>query len=237
MLDIFIAGVFLFTGSVTEVQVNLCESLSSIESKLSLSKWSKKSSEETYFIESSELALYKQSWVFKAKVDKKNKTAEITLKNNVPLSRSLTDEYFQIKNCEYDLHGTAKKIACKLSHKIDLDQFNAYHQSQDYIRLLSREQLAWLNDEKVEIPNNLTMTTQFIDQDYSTTESSLKITLGVTKNTKKQEFIEISTRANSENEIVAQQNLLRYLKNKKVMLCDNQGAIMTELKLKSFFNP
>lgn len=237
MLEILIATAFLYSNLKTEIQVNLCGHFSTIESQLDLHKWNKKKSVETFFIDNKQLKLFNQGWVFKVRIDTDKSSAIVTLKKNeFQNSSEISPVDIQDKNCEYDLHGNLKKLACKLSHEISLAQLRQHQQNEDYAGLLSPAQLAWLNNEKAELPVDLKMTSPFIDRDYVFNFEGLKIALGLTVNNKQQEFIEISTRSGSENELAEQKRLLDYLKSHDIHVCENQSSIMTKLKLESFFN-
>lgn len=219
--------------SKTEVQVNLCESKQSLSAKLSLSVWKQKDSEVSYLLDNSKLELYQAGMVFKIKINTDTQLSEVILKHNQILNDHAVVN--TSADCEYDLHGEQKKLACKLVNPIPVDDFNRIVESQNYKALLSAEQLTWLNELQIQIPENLQMTSAFSDQDFSTKFKNLKFTLGVSVSAKNQEFIEISTRSPSADEKQTQKELLEYLKTKNANLCDDQNSIITRLKLESFF--
>lgn len=221
------------SGSVslkTEVQVNICESFNSLSAKLDLGNWKKKKSEQSLLVENRELFLYKRGWVFKAKLANTS-TVEITLKKNAGVRR--IDE--SSPECEYDLHGELKKMACKLSQTMALADFQQQSAAGNFSALLSRQQLDWLKSDDVELPQNLELTSAFLDEEYGL--SAAKYDLGVTTNASGREFIEISTRADSQIERQKQTELLQFLRDRGVSVCADQSAIQTRNKLDSFFNP
>jgi hypothetical protein len=59
------------------------------------------------------------------------------------------------------------------------------------------------------------MTIEFKDRDYSCKFKIYKLTLGLSKNLRQQEFTEISIRTTQNDELTAQTELLAYLKSKK----------------------
>lgn len=236
MVNLIIASALIVSNLKTEVQVNLCENYSTLSTQLDLKSWNKKKSEEIFFVENRSLFLYNRGWIFKVKIDNENATATITLKKNQAMDSSeMTLKDAENKNCEYDLHGKAKKLACKLNNEMSLDKFNGYIQNHEFFSLLSRRQSDWLNEEALELPNDLIITTAFRDQDYILEVEGIKFVLGVTVNSTNQEFIEISTRADSQNEINYQKKILEYLKSLDVKICENQNSMMTKSKLESYF--
>ena len=101
------------TPSKTEVQVNICESFKSVSEKLELSSWKAKTIEKSYLIDNSHLDFYKSNLTFKAKVNEQTQQVEIILKHNQILTNSNATP--TSADCEYDLHGFQKKLACKLT--------------------------------------------------------------------------------------------------------------------------
>lgn len=217
----------------TEVQVNICESFKSVSEKIELSSWKAKAAEKSYFVDNAHLELYKSNLTFKAKVNEPTEQVEIILKHNQLLTSS--DVTSTSANCEYDLHGSQKKLACKVANVISISEFNRFSQNSDFTALLSAEQLNWLHELQTALPQNLQMTTEFQDIDYSSKLKNSKVALGLSKNWRQQEFTEISTRTTQNDELQAQTELLDYLKSKKIRICDDQNSIMTRLKLESFF--
>lgn len=235
-MEILIASAILFGNLKTEVQINLCEQFSTLNTKLDLHKWDKKKSDETYFIENKFLFLFHKGWVFKVQIDRKQNTAVVMLKKNALLNTGeITPNDIASKNCEYDLHGDSKKISCKLNNEISLDKFYHDLQNRDFVAILSHKQTDWLKEKNMDLPVNLQITTGFNNQDYILNENGLKIVLGVTVNAKQQEFIEFSARSDSQNELKDQKKLLNYLRSKNVQLCENQNAMLTQSKLESYF--
>lgn len=224
---------FAQTSTRTEVQVNICESMATLTEKLQLSAWKAKASQKSYLIDTKSLQLYASDLVFKVKLNPSTEEAEITLKHNQILNGQKTQA--TSADCEYDLHGTQKKLACKLSNVLTMNEFLRFVDNQDYLALLNSEQLAWLNELQIQIPPDLQMTFAFHDQDYTSKLQNYKITLGVTKNQRQNEFTEISIRTAENDEIQAQRELLTYLKSKNVHICADQNSIFTRLKLESFF--
>ena len=232
---------------LTEVQVNICDSAEQLESKLNLTAWKSKKPEQSYFIENKALHFYRKDWVFKVKLSPHKNEAEVVLKKNSFInSTTLESQTEQLavdlnleKNeisCEYDLHGNQKKVACKLTRKISIQDFEQHRHRSDYSGLLSNDQLNWLNKEKVDLTDDLEMTSAFDDQDYVDEKKDQKVTLGITHNHKTESFIEASVRSPSDDAPEAQQQLLDYLKKRNVRLCADQTSIMTRRKLESFFS-
>lgn len=248
----------------TEVQVNICDSAEQVSSRLNLDAWKSKASEQSHFIENKDLHFYRSDWVFKVKLSPHKNQAEVILKKNSfikttarpKLAAALTDHASNHSSgqtvsplqtsedgkisCEYDLHGNQKKLACKLTRKISIDEFEHYRQRLDYGGLLNNDQKEWLKTENVKWPDNLEMTTAFDDQDYVHEKAEPKITVGITHNDKAESFIEVSVRSKSDNEssdkdLLDQQLLLDFLNNHGVQLCSDQSSILTRRKLESFF--
>lgn len=182
-------------------------------------------------IDNKDLQLYGKSWVFKVRIDRVEDTVEVILKHN-----QAGPTFEEDKKCEYDLHGSAKKWACKMVHELSLEDFDRLQNAKDFAGMLSAEQKSWMQSENLVLPSNLEITTPFTDQSYSFKSSDLKIDLGIGTSVNGTEFIEASTRAKSDEALAAQTKLLNYLKSKQVILCADQGPLLTRLKLESFFN-
>lgn len=234
MFQILLTGLIAFgAGTRTEVQVNICESSQELSRKLELQTWTQEETEESYLIENKNLELYNNSWVFKAKINTSEDTVDIILKHN---QADPTATMADSRKCEYDLHGTHKKYACKIENKISLAEFNTLQNTKSFPAMLSNEQLEWLNAENQPLPSDLEITTAFQDQGYTQKTKELKIQLGISTNTKRTEFTEISTRSKSTEDQATQQKLVAYLKTKNITLCADQGPLLTKLKLQSHFN-
>jgi hypothetical protein len=231
MINLILAGFMAMAAGApkTEVQVNICEGSTTLAQKLNLATWDQDPSEESYLIDNKDLQLYNKSWVLKARIDRARDTVEIVLKYNQAGGALEGDG----KKCEYDLHGTAKKWACKMSNQLALEDFTQFQNNKDFAGMLSAEQKAWLQSENQTLPSNLEITRAFIDQSYSNDQ---KINIGVGTSIDRTEFIEASTRTKSDEALDVQAKLLSYLKSKKIALCADQGPLLTRLKLESFFN-
>ncbi len=238
MFLLLFLNVVAFASPKTEVQINICETYAAVSQKLNLQNWKPKAPEQSYFIENPSLDLFKQNWVFKVTVDAEHKTADVSLKFNLPLANANLEQNSELKNekCEYDLHGDSKKMACKLSYSISYYEFERAQLNRDYSSLLSAEQLEWLRENKMTLPEQMAMTTAFTDQDFSGKSNDLKIVLGVSLGNKKEEFIEFSARSDEASEKETQNQLLEYLKNHDVKICKNQNSIYTRMKLESYFH-
>ena len=238
LFEIATAAAFAFTSATTEVQVNICDSFSHVEDQLKVHKWNDKKPQSSYFIETPQLDLYAHNWVFKIQFHKKDDTVDVVLKNNAPTKPPLTpnsDERTEVK-CENDLHGSQKKLACKMTFTLSWDEFDTALNRHDYFSMLSPAQQQWLRDENMQLPSTLEMTTVFKDQDYTNDlEKNLKMTLSQTTNANGKDFIEISIRTDEKSEHDVQNQLLSYLNDKNVKICADQGPLMTRLKLESFF--
>jgi hypothetical protein len=230
MINLILAGFIAMAAGApkTEVQVNICEGSATLAQKLNLATWEQELSEEFYLIDNKGLQLYNKSWVLRARIDRIEDTVEIVLKYNQASAALEGDS----KKCEFDLHGTAKKWACKMSNQLSFEDFTQFQNNKDFAGMLSAEQKAWLQSENQSLPSNLEITTAFTDQSMTNDQ---KISLGVSTNIDRTEFIEASTRVKSDDALDAQAKLLSYLKSKMVVLCADQGPLLTRLKLESFF--
>lgn len=235
MIELILSSLINLQDLNTEVQVNICDVKKNISQKIDLPSWKQKKSILTYFVESSQLELYKQSWVFRIRIDLNKNKAEVTLKQNTKLnSNSQLLESKPIK-CEYDLHGQDKKLACKMEHNLTIAEFDKARANNDWQTLLSPEQVAWLKRENVQIPKNLVFTSGFEENSYVAQKNEQEIEISISTNESQQEFIEASVRSTGQLELQNQQKLLAYLNLNEVILCENQSAILTRQKLESFF--
>lgn len=232
---------FAFTVNTTEVQVNICDSASTVENHLHLHDWKDKKPQTSYFVENSQYALYKKNWVFKIQFHKDDDTVDVVLKNNAPTQQPLepeTQDRTELK-CENDLHGSQKKLACKMTASLSWEEYDAAIARRDYSSLLSRSQLRWLQIEEMSLPSDLEMTSAFTDQDYKQdldkSKMTLTITEGADQHARQNEFIEISIRTDVKTELDVQKQLLAFLKQKNVKICDDQSPLLTRLKLESYF--
>lgn len=226
-----------FTVNTTEVQVNICDSALSVENSLHLQNWNDKKPQASYFIENKQYTLYKNNWVFKIQFHENDDTVDVVLKNNAPSRQPLepeTQDRTAVK-CENDLHGSQKKLACKMTSSLSWEEFDAASARHDFSALLSSSQLRWLQSENMVLPQDLEMTSVFKDQDYKQDLGQSKMTLTITSNERRREFIEISARSDEKNELSVQKQLLAYLKQKNVKICEDQSPLLTRLKLESFF--
>lgn len=214
----------------TEVQVSLCQSQIDIVNQLHNSKLKLKRQGETFFIESRSLSLYQQNWVIRVRVNSLDNAVEVALKNN----KSTTD-MLATKKCEYDLHDSQKKLACKLVNHITLDEFQKISVRKDYISLLSAEQKDWLQQNQISSDADWQMAGSFIEQSVSLSFNSYEITLDFSKDNLESEYNEISTRVLSRFEIPAQKDLQNFVKAQSLVPCEDQSVKLTLKKLKSFF--
>lgn len=248
IIYLFILSLTAQAYDKTEVQVNICESFEQTQEKLNLTSWLIEPEKETYFFETKNLKFYRQGWVFKASMTPQKSTVKITLKNNSPLSESISNSKsisnitsYQIANeqldvkCEYDLHGNDKKLACKLDSQISIDQFNELIEQKKYSDLLSADQRNWLKSKSVSIPKDLEMTDVIRDQNYENTLQGKKIVMGSSFDSRHNEYLEISVRTNKEYEKEVQSQLTHYLISNNVELCQDQGPVHTKNKLESYF--
>lgn len=233
MMQLLLTGLIAFAASPrTEVQVNICDPSHDLARKLELQHWTQEETEETYFIENKNLELYKNSWTLKARINNTDETVDIILKHNqADTTATITDS----RKCEYDLHGTQKKYACKIESQLTQADFNNLKNTNDFAAMLSNEQKSWLQAESQILPADLEITTAFEDQGYTLKTKDLKIQLGISTNKENTEFTEISTRSKSNEDQQTQQKLLAYLKQKNILLCTDQGPLLTKLKLESYF--
>lgn len=233
MISLIFSGLLAMGAAPrTEVQVNICESSSTLAQKLNLANWDQELTEESALIDNDDLQLYNKSWVLKARIDRTEDSVEVIVKHNQADPALEADT----KKCEYDLHGTLKKWACKMSNLLSLEDFNQLQNKRDFAGMLNAEQKAWLQSENQTLPSNLEITTSFTDQSYRVKAGDQKIDLGISTSAGRTEFIEVSTRAKSDEALDAQAKLLSYLKSKNVTLCTDQGPLLTRLKLESYFN-
>lgn len=232
------------TVATTEVQINICESFDSVAKKLDLQKWQTGDPQSTQFIENTDLELYKQGWIFKIEKGHDPNNLTVILKNNSPLIAMTTKKLavdavtaLKATKCEYDLHGTDRKLACKMKNKISLQDFNKAVRKNSFKDLLSDEQKKWFKDEGGLWPHNLQITSHFIDQDYTQSFSTKiqEIVLGVTRSKVGQEFIELSTRTSISEDQSAQTELINLLQAHSVQICQSQSSVHTLDNLKSFF--
>ncbi len=221
----------------TEVQVNICDSVAGISTQLNLDLKKPKSDEISYYIENKNLDLFHQNWVFKIVKSSSKQTATISLKNNdSEKTNSVINTTAKNKKCEYDLHGTFEKLACKMSSEIDLKTLEKNLHDQNYSELLSKEQKQWLSDSKITLPTDVTVSPAFSDRDYSIHNQIGTITFGVSTNFKGQEFLEISIRSDeTEDKYKVQNTLIDFINSKKIQLCNDQGPINTRDKLESVY--
>lgn len=246
LFEITTAVALALVANTTEVQVNICDSAASVESRLNLtdkssSSWNQKKPQTSYFIENSHYELYKKNWVFKIQFHDHDDNVEVVIKNNAPSEQPQEPEAqdrTELK-CENDLHGSHKKTACKMTATLSWEEFDAATSRHDYASLLSSSQRRWLQHENMQLPNDLEMTGAFNDQNYKKNLNQFQMTLtiskGSTPSARPNEFIEISIRTDSQNELDVQKQLLAYLKRQNIQICADQGPLMTRLKLESFF--
>ena len=233
LLSLLLSTSLSFAASQkTEVQINICETQDQLKDKLQLSDWKKKDPEQSYFVDNQNLSLYKNNWVFKITLTA-DSTIEVSLKNN----KSGPEDKDDGKKCEYDLHGSTRKWACKVTNIVSEKDIQQAEASNNFLLLLNDDQLNWLRDNNVKIPTDAVMTDAFVDQDRTTKLKDLKITLGISKGTRGDEFIELSNRSDDGNEKDYQTKMLKYLKDNNVNVCADQGSIHTRMKLESFFRP
>ncbi len=135
LLLLLLQTAFAQAPTKTEGQVNICESFQSVYDKLDLSSWKAKTAEKSYLIDNSHLDLYKSNLTFKAKVIEKADQVEIIVKHNQVLTNS--DVISTSSDCEFDLHGSQKKLACKLTNAIFLSEFNRLRQNGEFTALLN----------------------------------------------------------------------------------------------------
>jgi hypothetical protein len=229
IFTLLLATQIAIAATKTEVQINICETQSQLEKKLDLKKWKKSEAEQTYFADNGDLNLFKRGWVFKITLEDEN--IKVTLKYN-----KATDADSE-HDCEYDLHGDDRKWACRINNQMSFKEFQELQAANDLLLLLNEQQLNWLRKHSITIPWNTILTTAFRDQNFSQKVSDTKFVLGVSKNSRGTEFIELSSRADEKNEKAVQAKMHKYLKDHNINRCPNQGSIQTRLKLESFFNP
>lgn len=221
----------------TEVQVNICDSTNHISAQLNLDLKKPKIDESSYFIENKNLDLFHQNWVFKIVKNSSKQTATITLKNNDAKQMfAKINTSAKNKKCEYDLHGTFEKLACKMSSEIDLKTLEKNIHDQNYFALLSNEQKQWLSDSNVALPNDVRISSVFSDRDYTIQNELGSVTFGLSTNFKGQEFLEISIRSGeTEDKYNIQSKLIGFINSKNIRLCTDQGPISTKDKLESVY--
>lgn len=221
----------------TEVQVNVCDSVSDVSTVFGLDLNKPQSDQTSFFIENKNLDLYHQDWVFKIIKTPGSQTATISLKNN-DSEKAASDANTSAKNkkCEYDLHGTFEKLACKMSSEIDLKTLDKNLRDQNYFALLSKEQKQWLSDSGIILPNDLQVSPAFSDRDYQIQSQTFQPVFGISTNFKGQYFLEISLRAEAtEDKYVVQKKLIDFLNTNNIQLCSDQSPINTRDKLKSVY--
>lgn len=234
---------FLSVSSITttEVQINICDNFAVVASKLDLPKWHNDAAQSTQFIENTNLDFYQQGWVLKIEKQMAANEISVILKKNFPAltSEITTNKLSALKTakCEYDLHGTDKKLACKMKNKISLRELNSILQTKSFKDLLSDDQKKWFKQENGIWPPDLQITADFTDQDYtqSLPLSTEEIVLGITCTQTGQEFIELSSRTLTTQAQSAQITLIQFLQSKNVRVCADQSSVHTLDKLKSFF--
>lgn len=221
----------------TEIQVNICDSVAYISTQLNLDLKKPKSDETSYFIENKNLDLFHQSWVFKIVKNSTKQTATISLKNNDSEQMNATiNTSAKNKKCEYDLHGTFEKLACKMSSEIELKTLEKNLLDQNFLALLSKEQKQWLSDSKITLPTDVSVSPAFSDRDYSIQNEFGTATFGLSTNYKGQEFLEISIRSGeTEDKFKVQNRLIDFINSKNIQLCNDQGPINTRDKLESVY--
>lgn len=238
--------------NTTEVQINICENFSVVTKKLDLQKWTHQDNQFTQFIENKNLDFYKQGWVLKIEKKENSDTAAVVLKKNysfmsaaLRISAATSQSPLKSAKCEYDLHGTEKKLACKIKNKISLRDFDKAIRSHSFNDLLNDDQKKWFKHEAGVWPHQLEVSSDFIDQDYTKplaldlTQSPatvpIEVFLGFSRAQAGQEYIELSARPESLAEKITQTKLIELLQSHDVQLCADQGSIHTLDKLKSFW--
>ncbi len=221
----------------TEVQVNICDSVAVISTQLNLDLKNPKSDEISYFIENKNLDLFHQNWVFKIVTSSSKPTATISLKNNdSEKTNSVINTTTKNKKCEYDLHGTLEKLACKMSSEIDLKTLEKNLHDRNYLALLSKEQTQWLTDSKMTLPADVTVSPAFSDREFLIQSMLGTATFGLSTNFKGQEFLEISIRtSDTEDKYKVQTTLIDFINSKNIQLCHDQGPVNTRDKLASVY--
>lgn len=221
----------------TEVQVNICDTVNHISTQLNLDLKNPQTDETSYFIENNNLDLYHQNWVFKIVKSSAKQTATISLKNNDSEQMNATvNTSAKNKKCEYDLHGTFEKLACKMNSEIDLKTLEKNLRDQNYFALLSKEQKQWLSDSNFILPTDVAISLAFSDRDYSIQNEFGTATFGLSTNFKGQEFLEISIRSSEkEDKYKVQSKLIDFINSKNIQLCTDQGPINTRDKLESVY--
>jgi hypothetical protein len=243
MFPFFISSAFIFNPTTssshlkTEIQVNICDSTQNISTELKLDLKKPLTDETSYFVENKKLDLYHRNWVFKIVKNSSKQTATISLKNNdsEQMNATVNTSAKNIK-CEYDLHGTFEKLACKMNSEIDLKTLEKNLREQNYLALLSKEQKQWLNDSKINLPTDINVSPAFSDRDYSIQNELGTATFGLSTNFKGQTFLEISIRASeTEDKYKVQNTLIDFINSKNIQLCSDQGPINTRDKLESVY--
>ncbi len=244
MLLALVTGLaFQFKDLKTEVQVSLCEPSSAVAQKLELEDWVRSREFKSYLLDNRNMSLFKAGWSARVRLDNKNNVAEITLKKNSPIlsnpmnsNSKFLDEDITKKKCEYDLHGPYKKLACKITYEISVQEFTKIQNSGDLLALFNKTQLEWLDAEGFKIPSNVELAGPFENQSFILVKKNSEIALDISSFKKTNEFIEISSRVNEDDEHEAYGKILDLISVRDLITCSDQQISNSRKKLEAFFN-
>jgi hypothetical protein len=244
LLSVFAIGIALQIESLkTEAQLTLCESYKTVAQKLELSKWKESREFESFLLDNPNLDLLKFGWVVRVRIDSKSDSAEITLKKNTAINYSLEDVSFSSDDkiaskpkCENDLHGNHKKLACKISHEISMSEFKTISKSKKYKDFLNKSQLEWLLREGVRWPTDLELAGPFKNKTYETLLDKNTVALDYSSFGPNAEFLEISSRVEEKDEIVALGDLEELAGGAGVSICADQHTSNSRKKLEAYFH-
>lgn len=216
---------------LTEVQVAICEEPSAIEQKIELESWKLKRNLSTYFVENKDLSFYSKGWVFRIRKNNLKQKVDVTLKKNMSAARNIEqDNIPDGADCEYDSHGDQKKLSCKLNREISVSEFEEISSVRAWTDLLNSEQINWLKSDVGELPQNLEMTFDFTGPSYE--KSGVVIDVDESHG---RSFVEISERTNTNGISQVQKELLNFLAQHQLRVCNEENSHFTLRKLKLFF--
>jgi uncharacterized protein YjbK len=133
-----------------EHQFRLCDSDESILEKFGIDEKSNTEIQgkkfKIYYVDTLDRLYNKSNWSIRFR--EKNNKVELTIKNKIDPIVDVS-KYSNIE-CEYNLHGTTKEYACKLTSEVSINDFEKILKgSKNWTTLLSKVQLELIKDLNV----------------------------------------------------------------------------------------
>jgi uncharacterized protein YjbK len=223
---VFISSYAIFAKDlIVEDQIRLCESDSSIISKLKLKPifgfGIDQKNYKVYYIETDNRDFQKNKVSLRFRV--KEKKVEITVKRRLNAPGEIVES--SDMECEYDLHGGVKEYSCKINSDIELSDFKQIINNQkpwsDYLTSSEAQLIESLKNNF----NQAKIFGYLVDDRYQRVDSDLgKITLDLVHPSKNQSvsYHEISIRYDLSDMIQINKLFNQYISSKKLIKCKDQ---------------